>query len=87
MPAVAAVNALAPLPFRRPVSVVAPVPPFGTVRVPVTAEAKGMLVRVLVDPLIDLLVTTTVLVAVYTFAGVMMFERFAMLGLRWLRVF
>lgn len=35
MPADAAVNAEVPFPFTRPVSVVAPVPPFATPRVPV----------------------------------------------------
>lgn len=40
MPAVAAVNADVPFPFRTPVRVVAPVPPFPTGSVPVTAEVK-----------------------------------------------
>ena len=36
MPAVAAVNAEVPLPFKTPVSVAAPEPPLATGRVPVT---------------------------------------------------
>lgn len=40
MPAVAAVNADVPFPFRTPVRVVAPVPPFPTGSVPVTADVK-----------------------------------------------
>ena len=55
----------------------APVPPFATGRVPVTAVLSGTLVIVLLDPLIVLFVNVTVLLAVRTFVGVMMFDRLA----------
>ena len=56
-----------------------PVPPFATGKVPVTPVDRGMSVNVLLAPLIVLLVSVLVLVAVRTLLGVMMFERFAML--------
>jgi hypothetical protein len=62
-----------------PVEVVTPVPPFATGNVPVTPVDRGMFVTVLLAPLIVLLVSVLVLVAVRTLLGVMMFERFAML--------
>jgi len=57
---------------------VLPVPPLATGSVPVTAVARGMFVTVLLAPLIVLLVTVLVLLAVRTLVGVMMLERFAM---------
>jgi hypothetical protein len=54
------------------------VPPLATGKVPVTPVLNGIFVTVLLAPLIVLLLSVLVLVAVRTLLGVMMLERFAM---------
>lgn len=60
------------------VKVVSPVPPLATGSVPVTPALSGIFVSVLLAPLMVLLVSVVVLVAVATLLGVMIPDRVVM---------